>query len=584
MTIEQIPSTEVSDDHFLENESDKMTCLDIGLIFAREYYTFLNRKPNRLHAFYGADSLFVRGNESESVPILKGQEEIRKRIEELDFDNCKVLVTQVDSQPSSNDGILISVLGEISNKDLPSEKFAETFFLAPQPNGYYVLNNIFRFLKEKVDIDYFLCDNDEPKNIQEPANPVYESPEAKNMEKKEPEIEATSQKPVLQTQSPQVEVGKKSSIESDEKPVEQKRASEDKKTIIEDKKTIKEKKLNESKVATTNNKSVKDSDSVTTKKVKSSTKNASTNNKKTESQLNGHNSLPSNNKEQSNNKHNEIVASATKDHTNKNNQKGNVGKPVTTNTTVTPVATETTFKSWAKLAAPTPSSDKVSEKAESTKSSPKNNNTPQNRPQLPQTTYSPKSNVHNNLPNQEQPNISYNHQNQSHNTYNYPHQQQQYQPNNAHHYPHQQQHTHNHHHQQYHREGQQQNQYRTDTQIYVRDVHSSMTEEQLGEVFSKFGPVKSVKIITNKNCAFIDYGSIESTQKALEQHKVMIGGNQHVYAEERRPQRPFRPHVDNRRYQHNRRGGGGGGSGTANRGGGLGAGPLVDNKRGSEQK
>lgn len=74
MTIEQIPSTEVSDDHFLENESDKMTCLDIGLIFAREYYTFLNRKPNRLHAFYGADSLFVRGNESESVPILKGQE------------------------------------------------------------------------------------------------------------------------------------------------------------------------------------------------------------------------------------------------------------------------------------------------------------------------------------------------------------------------------------------------------------------------------------------------------------------------------------------------------------------------------
>lgn len=110
-----------------------------------------------------------------------------------------------------------------------------------------------------------------------------------------------------------------------------------------------------------------------------------------------------------------------------------------------------------------------------------------------------------------------------------------------------------------------------------------MTEEQLGEALSKFGPVKSVKIITNKNCAFIEYGSIESTQKALEQHKVMISGNQYVYAEERRPQRPFRPHTDNRRYQHNRRGGGGG-SGSANRGGVLGGVPLADNKRGSEQK
>lgn len=112
-------------------------------------------------------------------------------------------------------------------------------------------------------------------------------------------------------------------------------------------------------------------------------------------------------------------------------------------------------------------------------------------------------------------------------------------------------------------------------------MNSTITEEQLEEAFSKFGPVKSVKILHNKNCGFIDYGSIESTQKALEQHKVMIGGNQHVYAEERRPSRYFRPQVDNRRYQQNRRGGGG--SGTASRGGGLGGGGPLD-KRGGEQK
>ncbi|CAO3583415.1 unnamed protein product [Absidia cylindrospora] len=134
---------------------------DVGLLFVREYYTFLNKKPFRLHAFYNKDSLFVRGDEGEAVQTYHGQEEIRQKIEELNFEDCKVLVTQVDSQISSNDGILIQVLGEMCVMDGPSQKFSQTFFLAPQPNGYYVLNDIFRFLKDEVDIDYYTCEDDQ---------------------------------------------------------------------------------------------------------------------------------------------------------------------------------------------------------------------------------------------------------------------------------------------------------------------------------------------------------------------------------------------------------------------------------------
>lgn len=47
---------------------------DIGLIFVREYYTFLNRKPQRLYAFYGENSVLVRGDEGESVSTFHGQE------------------------------------------------------------------------------------------------------------------------------------------------------------------------------------------------------------------------------------------------------------------------------------------------------------------------------------------------------------------------------------------------------------------------------------------------------------------------------------------------------------------------------
>lgn len=96
-------------------------------------------------------------------------QEIRKKIEELGFDDCKVLVTQVDSQVSAGNGILVQVLGEMCNRDAPLQKFSQTFFLAPQPNGYYVLNDIFRFLKEEVDIDYYTCEEQEQKPAKKAA-------------------------------------------------------------------------------------------------------------------------------------------------------------------------------------------------------------------------------------------------------------------------------------------------------------------------------------------------------------------------------------------------------------------------------
>lgn len=72
MTVDQIQSP---NDAHLKNEN-KITSQDVGLIFAREYYTFLNKRPNRLHAFYGSDSLLVRGDEGETVSMVKGQEVI----------------------------------------------------------------------------------------------------------------------------------------------------------------------------------------------------------------------------------------------------------------------------------------------------------------------------------------------------------------------------------------------------------------------------------------------------------------------------------------------------------------------------
>lgn len=69
----------------------------------------------------------------------------------------------------------------MSNRGGPSQKFVQTFFLAEQKSGYFVLNDIFRFLKEDI-IDESVEDEvEEPVAEEEPvavtvSDPVVEAP------------------------------------------------------------------------------------------------------------------------------------------------------------------------------------------------------------------------------------------------------------------------------------------------------------------------------------------------------------------------------------------------------------------------
>ena len=87
---------------------------------------------------------------------------ISEKIKSLDIQECKVRVLNVDSQASFQN-IVVQVIGEISNKSEPHNKFVQTFVLAEQPNGYFVLNDIFRYLN----IDDNEIVEDEPEQEQE---------------------------------------------------------------------------------------------------------------------------------------------------------------------------------------------------------------------------------------------------------------------------------------------------------------------------------------------------------------------------------------------------------------------------------
>ncbi len=82
----------------------------------------------------------------------------------------------MDSQ-GSDQNIVIQVIGEISNKSAPHRKFAQTFVLAGQTNGYFVLNDIFRYIIEEDEMpeDELVEETTEqPSGTQEPAAAVSE--------------------------------------------------------------------------------------------------------------------------------------------------------------------------------------------------------------------------------------------------------------------------------------------------------------------------------------------------------------------------------------------------------------------------
>ncbi|MCJ1394945.1 hypothetical protein MMC18_007826 [Xylographa bjoerkii] len=123
---------------------------EVGWYFVEQYYTTLSRNPEKLHLFYSKRSQFVSGVEAEKVSVSVGQRAINERIKELDIQDCKVRVSNVDSQESFKN-IVVQVIGEMSNKAAPHRKFVQTFVLAEQPNGYFVLNDIFRYIAEEED-------------------------------------------------------------------------------------------------------------------------------------------------------------------------------------------------------------------------------------------------------------------------------------------------------------------------------------------------------------------------------------------------------------------------------------------------
>uniref|UniRef100_A0A8C2D3E0 Ras GTPase-activating protein-binding protein 2 n=1 Tax=Cyprinus carpio TaxID=7962 RepID=A0A8C2D3E0_CYPCA len=133
---------------------EKPSPLLVGREFVRQYYTLLNKAPDYLHRFYGRSSSYVHGGQDSSgkpEEAVFGQAEIHKKVMSLQFSECHTKIRHVDAHATLGDGVVVQVMGELSNSGQPMRRFMQTFILAPEGsavNKFYVHNDIFRYEEE----------------------------------------------------------------------------------------------------------------------------------------------------------------------------------------------------------------------------------------------------------------------------------------------------------------------------------------------------------------------------------------------------------------------------------------------------
>lgn len=82
---------------------------------------------------------------------------INEKILSVDYSEFRAVIKTVDAQESLDGGVIVLVTGYLTGNDNVKKNFTQTFFLATQDKGYYVLNDVFRY----VDDDTLTCTSNE---------------------------------------------------------------------------------------------------------------------------------------------------------------------------------------------------------------------------------------------------------------------------------------------------------------------------------------------------------------------------------------------------------------------------------------
>ncbi|KAI4303758.1 hypothetical protein MLD38_039354 [Melastoma candidum] len=120
----------------------------VGNAFVEQYYHILHQSPGMVHRFYQDSSLLSRPDANGVMSTVTTMQAINEKIVSLNYEEYTVEIKTADAQRSHEKGVIVLVTGCLTGKDNARRKFTQTFFLAPQDNGYFVLNDVLRYIGE----------------------------------------------------------------------------------------------------------------------------------------------------------------------------------------------------------------------------------------------------------------------------------------------------------------------------------------------------------------------------------------------------------------------------------------------------
>ncbi|KAL5582154.1 hypothetical protein UlMin_014596 [Ulmus minor] len=119
----------------------------VGNAFVEQYYHILHHSPDLVYRFYQDSSVISRPDSNGVMTSVTTMQGINEKILSFDYKEYKAEIKTADAQKSYNEGVTVLVTGCLTGKDNLQRKFAQSFFLAPQDNGFFVLNDVFRYVE-----------------------------------------------------------------------------------------------------------------------------------------------------------------------------------------------------------------------------------------------------------------------------------------------------------------------------------------------------------------------------------------------------------------------------------------------------
>ncbi|PSR86332.1 G3BP-like protein [Actinidia chinensis var. chinensis] len=120
----------------------------VGNAFVQQYYNIQHQSPGLVHRFYQDISKLGRPDDDGTMSTTRTMHAIDEKILSLKYGEFRAEIKSVDAQESYNGGVHVLVTGYLVGKDNMIRNFTQSFFLAPQEKGYFVLNDIFRYVED----------------------------------------------------------------------------------------------------------------------------------------------------------------------------------------------------------------------------------------------------------------------------------------------------------------------------------------------------------------------------------------------------------------------------------------------------